>query len=211
MEKTKYLNQHYKEYVLSKVGNTKSKHASDFCDYDYYYRACKAISNLGNNYDLGIALATGGLFFSYIAEQFEFPTMIVKMSRHSKGATWQPVDDITRDAINDKRIVVFENDVVTGRTLRRAIKEINFLNPLFVDLLLVYEGTLVSHENYEKWEKFLSEEVTIVETLCIPCNLYLDTMCQIPKGFRKVMTLEDDFEDDLDAVKDFEQKIGWSK
>ena len=126
-------------------------------------------------------------------------------------ATWKPIDEITHEQIEGRKIVVFENDVVTGRTLTRAIKEINKLNPDYADLLLVTRYTDVDIRQYQELKDrgFIGKGVIdrsgfkdLYYGVCV-----LDTTCQIPKGFRNVRSLKQDFEPDYESLKEFEQKF----
>jgi hypoxanthine phosphoribosyltransferase len=200
------INGKYKEYVASQVGRNKAKSAPDFNRYQYIAEACGVAKNLHNNYDVGIALATDGLFLGYIAQQFGFPVLNTKMGRRLNGAIWQPIDQIDEGSIKDKRVIVFDNDVVTGRTLKRAERELNGLNPEYLDLLLVYGHTEVSLEKYMKWEKMLGEETEVLGRDAFG-DYILDTRGNIPKGFRQVKSLEKDFEPDYEALREFEDKM----
>ena len=207
-ELSELVNGRYKEYVASQVGRDNAKSAPDFERYRYIAEACGVAKNLHNDYDLGVALATDGLFMSYIAQHFGFPVLNVKLGRRFNGAISQPIDKFGEAEIKDKRVVVFDNDVVTGRTLKRAEREINKLHPQYADLLLVYGHTEVNPENYAKWSKYFSEDVQILGR--DPWRDYiLDTMCMIPEGFRQVRSLEKDFKPDYEALREFEAKIRW--
>jgi hypothetical protein len=125
----------------------------------------------------------------------------------------------------NKKVIVFDNDVVTGRTLRRVEKELNEYSPKYLDLLLIYEFTYLHVSHYKQWKKnnylplpdfgegkivsleettegmdvsyrypddsrFLSPRVksyTNKEGLWIKCR------ANVPKSFRKTMTLSKDF------------------
>lgn len=142
------MNRKYKEYLALQLGEGKAKSASAFEDYNYIAEACGAAKKLKENYDIGIALATDGLFMGYIARQFGFPVLDVKLGRRGNGATWNPMEPISKKRIKDKKVIVFDNDALTGRTLRRAATEIGAYSPQAIDLLLTYEETPIYTEKY---------------------------------------------------------------
>jgi len=133
--------------VAERVSKKKADDTA-FSRFQHYSEACGVASNLHKNYDVGVALATDGLWLGYIARAFDFPVIDVKLGRKGNGATWQPIDDIAEEDLNDKRVIVFDNDALTGRTLRRAGREIQLYNPEVMDLLLVYEKTPITSRMY---------------------------------------------------------------
>ena len=146
----KGMNGIYKKYMASKVGMAKAEESSDFDIYDYFSKACGVAKNLHRDYDLGLALATNGLWMGYIAEKFEFPVLSVKLGRKGSGATWKPLDEINQRSVKGKKIIVFDNDALTGRTLRRTVKEMNKCSPKSMDLLLFYERTPLTARMYKR-------------------------------------------------------------
>lgn len=203
------LNERYETYIASQVSKAKAKTAPSFSRFHYLNEACGIAQKLHKDYDLGIALATDGLWLGYIAKQFDFPTLNVKMGRRFNGAIWNPIDEVCRETIEGKKIVVFDNDIVTGRTIKRAAREIKKLNPEYADLLLVYGHTEVSPYNYHKWKRFMSDNCRVLGNDVFG-NYHLDSLCQIPRGekvFRNVRSLEKDFEEDLEARKTFEEIV----
>lgn len=179
----------YQAYVTKKIGPKKAKMTDGFTQYGYLPEACCAAQTIATNYDCGIALAAGGLYLGFIFELVaNFPVLTVEMKRRGNGARWMPIDKLN---IQGKRVLVFDNDVVTGRTLKRAIQELQRINPASIDLLLVYGHTEVSPERFERWKHFLKPQCTILSST--GPNICLDTMCQIPQGFQKIMNIENDF------------------
>lgn len=152
---------------------------------------------LHKDYDLGIALARGGTDFGYVAQKFGFPVLNVKMDRmeDSYDATWKPIDKITEEKINSKRVVVFEDDVTSGRTLTRVIKEIKELNPSFMDLLLNTRHANIPPEEYSNYKQmgWIKEDLKNVSSAedCVYHATIYDTSPLIPIGFRRIISWED--------------------
>lgn len=94
------------------------------------------------DYDLGIGVAMAGLFGAFAGELFGLPAIIADCHRRGKTGTkfrWQGT--ISREMIDQKRIVVFDNDVVSGRTSRRVLEEVKKHDPAYVDLALFNSPT----------------------------------------------------------------------
>lgn len=179
----------YERYVSSKVGDKAAQGADGFTRFGYLQNACNAARKLAKQYDCGITLARGGLWLGYIFELLEgFDVYTVTMKRQGFGALWMPTEKFS---LKGKRVIVFDNDVVTGRTLRKAVRELKKMGPATIDLLLVYGHTELSPLNYDKWKRFLKPEHEVLgENLGDIC---VDTMCQIPSDFGRVMSLEKTF------------------
>ncbi|MBI3623001.1 hypothetical protein HY212_02890 [Candidatus Pacearchaeota archaeon] len=170
VEWTRRVDEGYREYLIPLVGVRKAEEASCVpSENRYVMEACSAMVALKDEYDVGVALATDGLFLSYIAQQFGFPTLNVRLKRRLNGASWQPIDRVDEESAGGKRVIVFDNDALTGRTLRRASRELSVLSPSKMDLLLIYEqtpittnmyrngrtprGLLSPVENFNKWNR----------------------------------------------------------
>lgn len=181
----------YAKYLFNKLGAQKAKKTDGFSEYGYLSEACAAAQQLAAQYDCGLALASGGMYLGFIFELLTtLPVFTVEMKRRGEGAVWNPIDAFD---VRDKRVLVFENDVVTGRTLRRAIREILLLKPAQVDLLLVYGHTEVRPLLFQRWSRYLTPDCKVLPPNGTR-NICLDTMCQIPRGFGKVMSLEKTFQ-----------------
>lgn len=223
------LEKGYKEYVASKLGKDRKP-----CNFMYVNEACKAAQTISCDYDLGIELATDGLVPGYVFHLHGFPTKAVRLARRGTGAIWQPIDDFGEEDIRGKGLILFDNDVVTGRTLRRAMKELGRFSPKYVDLLLMHEMTYLSVGNYKKWRRNNnvpavedSYTFTPLEIRETPNGIEVDyirpdedwtrtmelddsrllalrTRRNVPKEIRKTMTLQNDFKDDGMALVNLE-------
>lgn len=198
------MSEGYQDYLQINLGEKVAKKAFAFHRFHYFREACTAAFKM-RDYDYGIALAKSGMWLGYIFSVFGFfPILTVWTKRMGFGASWRPFD-LLENLLPDKRILVFENDVVTGRTLKRTVRELQALNPQFIDLLLVYDHTEISYANYEKWRPFLTKEVRVIGNHF--GNICLNTMCMVPKGFRKVMSLEKNVTFSPDALKFLEREV----
>lgn len=93
---------------------------------------CESINiayNLVENYDIGIGIAHGGLFFGWLFELFGLQVKIVDFHRKNKDDTLKWIDSINSEMLAGKNIIVFDNDVRTGRTTRRVLRELKQYKP----------------------------------------------------------------------------------
>jgi hypothetical protein len=222
MEKfTQQLEEGYRKYVATKLNSNRSP-----CNFMYVNETCKAAQNLMPQYDLGIELATDGLCPGYIFHLHGFPTKAVKLGRKGRGAVWQPLEELSTEDIEGKKLLLFDNDVVTGRTLNRTVRELGKFSPEYMDLLLMHETTYLTVDSYKRWNKnhsvpavedsYSFKPKDIRETpeglevdyfrdgeswpTTIQLNndqlLALNTRRNVPREIRKVMTIQKDFKDD---------------
>lgn len=141
------LKQGLAKYVDSKVTGATP------CPLSYVDESFAAAQILMPQYDLGIALAVDGLTPAYFFDLHGFPVKAVRTHRRGNGAIWSPIDSLSQEDIENKRVLLFDNDVVTGRTIRKAGNELHKFSPRYLDLLLMHEMTFVSARHYKSWRK----------------------------------------------------------
>lgn len=152
------LNAGYQAYIESKLG--KQFQLPHFT-YRLSANACSAYNQLCDDFDLGVAIAKDGLWLGYHFDLLGFPTKAVKMHRKGKSATFETIDDLTREDVEGKRILLFDNDVVTGRTTKKMVKELQKHNPAKIGLLLLWEYTGLSIKNFKKWSHYFPDDVSL--------------------------------------------------
>jgi hypothetical protein len=104
---------------------------------------CRAASKLASEYDVGIGLAWDGAAISFVFNRHGLPVRLVSMKRKGAGAAWNPIDELNGAELRGRRVLVLEVDVLTGRTLRRALKELERHGPSTIDLLLERSHTFI--------------------------------------------------------------------
>ncbi len=103
---------------------------------DHYYQ----IEQIKAEYDVGIGIAQGGLYLSYLFSLAGLPVMTVTMKRKGKGASFQPSADFDGSELKDKRVLLIDDDVHTGRTLQRAVREIELYKPQELGACFIHES-----------------------------------------------------------------------
>lgn len=123
------------------------------------HEAANIAYNLAENYDLGIGNAKGGLFLAYAFENFGLKTKIVETHRKGKGATFKWVDDVVREDIENKKILVMDKDIISGRSCNKVLKEVQKFNPRQVDIAF-YHGNTYSKTRHvpEGYSDFYTQE-----------------------------------------------------
>ena len=118
----------------------------------YITKSLNMAYHLADKYDLGIGIAKGGLFSTYVFSKFGLATKVVQAHKKGKGATFEWVTETSKDEIEGKRVAVFDKDVVSGRTARRVFREIKALKPKTLDLILNHDpcdfgeiGTIIAN------------------------------------------------------------------
>lgn len=231
------LNEAYDQYLTERIGEAEAKKVTLFSVLSptYINNAIQAVESLPKQYDLGIELARDGMWLGFMFSLYDFPIKTVKMSRNGDSAIWQPIGDLKEEDIKDKRLILLDNDVITGRTIKKAVEELGKYSPKFMDLLLIYEVTRCSIGNYKAWRRYgLPEpkeiwndlevissketkdglEITYpigehAETLVYDDSniINLNTRRNVPKGVRKIMTLERDFNGSPIDLSKLEERI----
>ncbi|MFA5993049.1 MAG: phosphoribosyltransferase [Candidatus Pacearchaeota archaeon] len=132
--------------VVSRFGDEEKRWISDrgfdgqkpgFVD-----RSLVMAHSIARNYDLGIGIAKGGLPLAYMFNLFGLDIRVVEShprynGRMRKIPTFKAHDDISD--IRGKRILVLENDTLSGKTLERVGSELVRYNPATIDVAFIYD------------------------------------------------------------------------
>lgn len=122
-----------------------------------------AAANLTKNYNVGVCVAKGGLFSSYAFNVFGLPIIVTEAHRKGSSATFNWHDN--PEDIKNKRVLVIDKDVVTGRTLRRTVKEIKKYSPNSIDLFLNHDPV----KSRSEWGSHLESVPQEFNRVYTPC------------------------------------------
>ena len=92
--------------------------------------------NLAGEYDVGVAVANGGLLSGFFFENYGLPVKVAETHRKTRSNKIQWKTPIDESAFKDKHVLVIENDIVTGKTAARIIQELSKYKPAQVDIAL---------------------------------------------------------------------------
>lgn len=97
-----------------------------------------AANEIASEYDLGIGVAKGGLYSSWIFNRFGLPVILAEahVNEQKNEFEWREEPTSIADKINGSNILVLDKDVVTGNTLGRVAEEIGKYLPEKIDLFL---------------------------------------------------------------------------
>jgi hypoxanthine phosphoribosyltransferase len=158
------LNRFLKEKQVKHTG------VSLILDYFAYAR------EISQNYDLGIAIAEGGYTTSYPFVKMGLPVMDVNMKKIGRGASWKPKSNYDSGNIPGKKVLILEDDIVTGKTLKRACREISKFNPAEIAVCL-------SLQSLDMISPYFS-------TACVLNNIQLYSFMDAPPLFDEEMSKE---------------------
>ena len=89
-----------------------------------------AAYSLAPNYDYGIGIAKGGTFSEYLFNLFGLKVLTAETHRKKSGFIWYD----SPEQLHGKKLIVFDKDAVTGKTLKRTLQQLKPFSPEFVDL-----------------------------------------------------------------------------
>lgn len=157
----------------------------------YLERACCAAKRLRQNYDLGIGIAKKGLWMSYIFGKYGLTIRDILTVREGRNRFTVPLDEIYRRDITNKRIIIFENDVVTGGTLRDVSDHLRKAEPKSIDLLVVFGITRLKKEFYEQVKPEFKHDPHVCEKK--DTEIAIDCSSEVLPYVRRIIALDKDF------------------
>jgi hypothetical protein len=100
-----------------------------------------AIRNLARDHDIAVPIARGGLYQGAIAKLWGMKTRTVDVAAHKrKVARGKWVDQVLPEDFNDKRILLFDKDAVTGATTRKTISMLSRYKPKSISAYFTHPG-----------------------------------------------------------------------
>ncbi|MFC1723405.1 phosphoribosyltransferase [Nanoarchaeota archaeon] len=103
----------------------------------------RAAHQLMPQYDVGIGIAKAGLTPAAMFDLFGLPIYVCECHKQDEDTTFDWIDE---PDIYGKKVLILENDIVTGRTLTRVVQEIERYDPKQVDIFLDTPTNLVHND-----------------------------------------------------------------
>ncbi|MBW2967410.1 hypothetical protein KY362_02900 [Candidatus Woesearchaeota archaeon] len=168
-------------------------------------RACHAAKTLREDYDTGVGIAKKGLWLSYIFHLHGMNTGDVFVYRQGDKRIMRPINLHSTD-VKWKKVLVFDNDLVTGKTADAVAKELRKKKAKKVDLLLIYRQTRID----ENFSSMVEDNLTGAELVGMtPDGRYVyDTHANVPDSVGKCMGLDHDFEPNEEHLDELIKKLG---
>lgn len=131
----------FHDFYMSKIGEGKSSEYLDGIPVfnENHEKNIFSRKDLVDKYDYGLAIARGGLFAGYCFQEMGLPVKIVESKRTLNGVIWNEVESL--ENLANKRVLIFDQDVISGKTLRKAKEELSLLKPSLIGVFLNYRNT----------------------------------------------------------------------
>ncbi len=107
---------------------------------------------IAGNYDIGIGIAKGGLFLTYLFDFFGLETRVIEAHAHKEDEpkTFKWVDRIDNLKIKDKKVILFEDDIVSGRTAIYVAEKLREYEPEQLDLALIHDPNDIMGDQFQR-------------------------------------------------------------
>ncbi len=90
--------------------------------------------NMKDEYDISVGIAKGGLFSAYIFSKFGIHTKLAEAHAGTNNKTFEWIDDVIPEEIEGKRVLVLENDLISGETSRKVLEVLQKYRPGGIDI-----------------------------------------------------------------------------
>lgn len=190
----KQFEREFREYTAARLGPGSKHNAPNFNLYKgYLERACHAAQTLAGNYDLGIGIAKKGMWLSYIFSLYGLQASDFLVSRTGDiERVGIPLAGLRSTDVPGKRVLIFDNDLVTGNTVRALSDKFRGAGASKTDLLLIYGNTRLKPEYFEEARPFMNGEIKIVGRTT-EGEIVVNTENQISESIGESWSLEKDF------------------
>jgi hypoxanthine phosphoribosyltransferase len=130
-----YLGKNTKKALNDQVENwLKTKNCNNMKTVGNIIPTVNMAYNLIHQYDVGIAIAKGGLWPAFIFELQGLPIYVAQPHKKTRSLTWKtPIDDQT---LKDKKVLVIDKDVETGKTAWKVYDELSKYKPSQIGIAL---------------------------------------------------------------------------
>ena len=167
--------------------------------------ACRAAAELIPEYDVGIGIAKKGLWLSFMFKLLGLQTYDVSIVRDGDQRVCAPMSELYKETLKDKRILVLENDAVTGKTLGTLLDLFDKTGIPYqhIDVLLISRYAHLQPAYVEQVRDKIAKGQYIGRDE--ERRFVVDTFSHIPARFRRKMALETDFKGrhkDMERLKE---------
>ncbi len=153
--------------------------------------ACRAAKQLQGEYDFAIGIAKKGLWSSFVFSLMGIPTKDAVVVRDKEWRRMFPMDEITTSIVSGKKILLLDNDAVTGRTISTVLDELDGAGARQVDVLLIHRYSHLETAFFEQIKDSLAPEQHIGKAKT--GKQVIDTFSSLPAKIKRKMALETDF------------------
>ncbi len=186
--------QGFRQYTAEILGFENRYQTANFNRYiGCLERACHAAETLSPHYDLGIGIAKKGIWLSYIFSLYGLSTNDILVVRTGDTIRFSmPLTQLYKKDVLGKRVIIFDNDLVTGKTIERVAQGILDEGAQQTDLLLVYGNTRLSPVYFEQIKHDFRNKPKIVGKTSAG-DIVINTKSEVPNVITYLFSLEKDF------------------
>lgn len=172
-------------------------------------RACHASQKLLPEYDITVGIASKGLWLSYVLELYGWnvENLLIVRTR-SDGRIVFPLSKTTRDTFRNKKVLLLDNDMVTGKTVEFASRKLREdERAKSIDALLCWGVTRLDDNAYAQFKYSIRPEAEIIGK-DYNGRTVIDTRCMKPENIRRLRTLDQEFTPERKYLKPIARKLG---
>lgn len=172
-------------------------------------RVCHAAQEIAGKYDFAMGIAKKGLWLSYVFKQHDLPIYDSLVFRNGQRQRIMcPLSNLTTAKIKNKKILICENDLVTGNTIDAVSTNLLQAGAKQVDLLLIYTTPELKPTFYEEVnQKFFASALPVIGQT-IEGDIVVDTSSRIPKSIGQSYSLQRNFNAGRQYLMPLAQKYG---
>lgn len=184
----------FRVYTAARLTERAKHEAPNFNRYlGYLERACHAAETIKDQYDVGIGIAKKGVWLSFVFSLYGLPTHDVLIIRTGDHARFRhPLTELYKRDVLNKKVLIFDNDLVTGTSVEVVSKGMLEAGAQQTDLLLIYGNTRLTPSYYEQVRAALREKPKIAG-ITKAGEIVVNTENQIPPSITRSLSLEKDF------------------
>ncbi|MDP3882170.1 MAG: phosphoribosyltransferase [Nanoarchaeota archaeon] len=186
--------QEFRKYTAERLGFERRYNTANFNQYvGYLERACHAAETLSSQYDLGLGVAKKGMWLSYVFSLYGLTAHDLLVARTGPVTrAGLPLTPLYSTDVPDKKILIFDNDLVTGKTVEAVAEKMIKAGAEKTDLLLIYGNTRLTPQFLEQVSPTLKARSKIVG-ITVDGEVVVNTHNQIPSIISQSWSLEKDF------------------
>jgi len=133
------LTRYCREYVLNKG------YPEEFSFHSLTQASIIAL-DLKGEHDIGVGIAKGGMSYSLMFSLMGLPTVLAEAHTRYGRDEFKWLDEVDASMFKDKRVIIFEDTIGEGNTLKKVMREIKKYGPKQIDILF----SLPRFSNYKE-------------------------------------------------------------
>lgn len=201
------INPELKNYLENILGPGNENKFPNFNRYvNHLELACNAARELKDKYDIGIGIAKKGTWLSYVFNVFNKNSIDLLVLRYEDIRLVHALSPLLSENIKNQRVLLYENDLVTGESVRQFSEKLMQKNPKSIDLLLVYRHARLEQDFYEQIKTKLRKKSKVLGKT-EKGEIVIDSTNQVPEIINRTYALETDFSPNNPKLNELLKKL----